>query len=53
MPGVPPSLIAAVRAPRAGGEPVLVRTGSGREVIAVVTGRGDPAVWWATLQAWL
>jgi hypothetical protein len=50
IPAVPPSLIVASHSPRPGGEPVLLRSRTGNEVIAVVNGEGDPALWWACLQ---
>jgi hypothetical protein len=49
-PGVPPSLVAAVRPPRRGGEPVLMQSPDGRQMIAVVDGRGEPAAWWAEIR---
>jgi len=49
VPGVPPGLIAATRSPRPGGEPVMLTTRNGQQVIAVITGDGDPQQWWDTI----
>ena len=46
VPGVPAGLIAATRSPRPGGEPVMLTSRDGQQVIAVVTGDGDPRQWW-------
>jgi hypothetical protein len=51
VPAVPPSLIVASHSPRPGGEPVLLRSHAGSEVIAVLNGEGDPALWWACIRA--
>jgi hypothetical protein len=48
-PPVPPSLLAAAGDPRQQGAPVRLAV-EGREVIAVVGGKGDPSEWWAAIR---
>lgn len=49
VPDVPAGLIAATHSPLPGGEPVMLTAG-GRDVIAVVDNRGDPARVWAEIR---
>lgn len=48
--GVSPRLLAATRASSSAGEPILLRGRDGREVIAVVDGRSDPAGIWEAIR---
>jgi hypothetical protein len=47
---VPPALLAAAATAGPGGESVLLTTPEGREVIAVVSGDGDPAQCWDAIR---
>jgi hypothetical protein len=48
--GVSPRLLAATRAGSPAGEPILLRGRGGREVIAVVDGRGQPRDIWEAIR---
>ena len=48
--GVSPRLLAATRAGSPAGEPILLRSRRGREVIAVVDGYGHPADIWEAIR---
>jgi hypothetical protein len=48
--GVSPRLLAATRTGSPAGEPILLRGRDGREVIAVVDGRGHPGDIWAAIR---
>lgn len=52
VPDVPIGLLAASRVhSQPGGEPVLLSTEDGREVIAVIDGAGSPDLWWSEIKA--